>query len=47
MTSPLAIHENIWHISVRFGPSVLRNGMDPLAFLRYLLNLGESPTSPR
>jgi two-component system chemotaxis sensor kinase CheA len=30
-----------WHISVRFGPNVLRNGMDPLAFLRYLLNLGE------
>jgi two-component system chemotaxis sensor kinase CheA len=30
-----------WHISVRFGPNVLKNGMDPLAFLRYLLNLGE------
>jgi two-component system chemotaxis sensor kinase CheA len=30
-----------WHISIRFGESVLRNGMDPLAFLRYLLNLGE------
>ena len=30
-----------WHISVRFGQSVLKNGMDPLAFLRYLLNLGE------
>ena len=30
-----------WHISVRFGLSVLKNGMDPLAFLRYLLNLGE------
>jgi two-component system chemotaxis sensor kinase CheA len=30
-----------WHISVRFGPDVLKNGMDPLAFLRYLLNLGE------
>jgi two-component system chemotaxis sensor kinase CheA len=30
-----------WHISIRFGPDVLRGGMDPLAFLRYLLNLGE------
>ena len=30
-----------WHISVRFGQKVLRNGMDPLAFLRYLLSLGE------
>ncbi len=30
-----------WHISIRFGESVLKNGMDPLAFLRYLLNLGE------
>ncbi|MCX7166843.1 MAG: chemotaxis protein CheA [Rhodocyclales bacterium] len=30
-----------WHISIRFGQNVLRNGMDPLAFLRYLLNLGE------
>ncbi|QDX80577.1 chemotaxis protein CheA [Denitratisoma sp. DHT3] len=30
-----------WHISVRFGRNVLKNGMDPLAFLRYLLSLGE------
>jgi two-component system chemotaxis sensor kinase CheA len=30
-----------WHISVRFGENVLKNGMDPMAFLRYLLNLGE------
>jgi two-component system chemotaxis sensor kinase CheA len=30
-----------WHISIRFGLNVLRNGMDPLAFLRFLLNLGE------
>src|SRR5690606_26306952 len=25
-----------WHISLRFGADVLRNGMDPLSFLRYL-----------
>jgi two-component system chemotaxis sensor kinase CheA len=30
-----------WHLSIRFGRDVLRNGMEPLAFLRYLLNLGE------
>jgi two-component system chemotaxis sensor kinase CheA len=30
-----------WHISVRFGPDMLRNGMDPLSFLRYLATLGE------
>jgi two-component system chemotaxis sensor kinase CheA len=30
-----------WHISLRFGPDSLRNGMDPLAFIRYLRGLGE------
>jgi two-component system chemotaxis sensor kinase CheA len=29
-----------WHLSLRFGPDVLRNGMDPAAFLRYLGKLG-------
>jgi two-component system, chemotaxis family, sensor kinase CheA len=29
-----------WHLSLRFGPDVLRNGMDPLSFLRYLGTLG-------
>lgn len=29
-----------WHISLRFGPDVMRNGMDPLAFIRYLATLG-------
>ncbi|HJV00110.1 MAG TPA: chemotaxis protein CheA [Burkholderiaceae bacterium] len=29
-----------WHISLRFGREVLRNGMDPIAFLRYLARLG-------
>lgn len=37
---PLAETDN-WHISLRFGVDVLRNGMDPLAFLRYLKTLGE------
>jgi two-component system chemotaxis sensor kinase CheA len=30
-----------WHLSLRFGPDCLRNGMDPLAFIRYLRGLGE------
>lgn len=30
-----------WHISLRFGPEVLRNGMDPISFLRYLGSLGD------
>ena len=30
-----------WHIAVRFAPSVLQNGMDPLSFVRYLHTLGE------
>lgn len=30
-----------WHISLRFGRDSLRDGMDPLSFLRYLGTLGE------
>jgi len=30
-----------WHISLRFGQDVLRNGMDPLSFVRYLKTMGE------
>ena len=30
-----------WHISVRFGTDVLRGGMDPLSFIRFLGTLGE------
>jgi two-component system chemotaxis sensor kinase CheA len=29
-----------WHLSLRFGRDVLRNGMDPLAFIRYLTTFG-------
>jgi two-component system, chemotaxis family, sensor kinase CheA len=31
---------NIWHISLRFGPEVFRNGMDPQSFLHYLASFG-------
>ncbi|MDO8813290.1 MAG: chemotaxis protein CheA [Gallionella sp.] len=30
-----------WHISLRFSHDVLRSGMDPLAFIRYLDNMGK------
>ncbi|MDO8343807.1 MAG: chemotaxis protein CheA [Cellvibrio sp.] len=35
-----ADHE-AWHISVRLGPDLLRNGMDPLSILRFLRTLGD------
>lgn len=34
------VSSELWHISLRFGPQVLRNGMDPLSFLRYLNSIG-------
>lgn len=40
IASPAAEGDDAWHISLRFGPDVLRNGMDPLSFLRYLGTLG-------
>jgi len=33
--------EPLWHLSLRFGLDALRNGLDPLAFIRYLGKLGE------
>ncbi|MDO8699343.1 MAG: chemotaxis protein CheA [Rhodoferax sp.] len=30
-----------WHLSLRFGLDVLKNGMDPLSFIRYLGTLGQ------
>ncbi|HEX8962562.1 MAG TPA: Hpt domain-containing protein, partial [Rhodocyclaceae bacterium] len=30
-----------WHISLRFSPSVLEAGLDPLSFIRYLTTFGE------
>jgi two-component system chemotaxis sensor kinase CheA len=29
-----------WHLSLRFDPEVLRDGMDPLSFIRYLGQIG-------
>jgi two-component system chemotaxis sensor kinase CheA len=35
-----AVETDNWHISLRFGRDVLRNGMDPVSFIRYLTTLG-------
>ena len=35
------LNSDNWHISLRFGENTLRDGMDPLSFLRYLSTLGE------
>jgi two-component system chemotaxis sensor kinase CheA len=35
-----AVSSELWHISLRPSADVLRNGMDPLSFLRYLGRLG-------
>lgn len=35
-----AVETDCWHISLRFGADVLKNGMDPLSFLRYLGSIG-------
>jgi len=35
------VGSDAWHISLRFGREVLRNGMDPASFLRYLTTLGD------
>ncbi|MBB2946950.1 two-component system chemotaxis sensor kinase CheA [Actinoplanes lutulentus] len=32
--------EAAWRLGLRFGPDCLRNGMDPLSFLRYLSTIG-------
>ena len=38
---PDAVDNDNWHLSLRFAPGCLRDGMDPLSFLRYLGTLGE------
>jgi len=35
------VANDAWHISVRFGLDVLRNGMDPLSFIRYMETMGQ------
>lgn len=38
------VSSDTWHISLRFGKDVLRHGMDPLSFMRYLGTLGDIET---
>jgi two-component system chemotaxis sensor kinase CheA len=38
--APAPVANQRWHLSLRFGHDALRNGLDPLAFLRYLAQLG-------
>lgn len=35
------VHSDHWHLSLRFGEGVLRNGMDPMSFLQYLATIGQ------
>jgi two-component system chemotaxis sensor kinase CheA len=37
---PTLAEADHWHLSLRFGSDVFRNGMDPLSFIRYLNRLG-------
>ena len=42
--TPAGVHSDSlghWHIDVRFGEDVLKNGMDPLSFIRYLATIGK------
>ncbi len=36
-----SVASGLWHVSMRPGADLLRNGMDPLSILRYLGTLGE------
>ncbi len=35
------VKTDYWHISLRFGLEVFRNGMDPFSFVRYLSSIGQ------
>jgi len=39
--TPTASSPGTWHLSLRVSQEVLRNGLDPLGFIRYLDTLGE------
>lgn len=40
-TAGVSSDRDSWHISVRFGPDLLRNGMDPFSILRFLRTMGD------
>jgi two-component system chemotaxis sensor kinase CheA len=35
------VARDVWHLSLRFGPDLLRNGIDPLSFVGYLGTIGQ------
>ncbi len=41
-SADIAVGNPYWHISLRFHQDVLRDGLDPLSFLRYLLTMGRA-----
>lgn len=43
-TNQEGVETDCWHISLRFGHDVLKNGMDPIAFIRYLGTFGKIVT---
>lgn len=38
--SEIRVANSSWHLSLRFNPGLLRDGLDPLSFLNYLQTLG-------
>ena len=38
---PVVSERDLWHLSLRFSRDVLRHGMDPVSFIRYLATLGQ------
>ena len=40
-TSEKDVSSKNWHISLRFKEDVLRDGMDPLSFIRYMATIGD------
>ena len=41
MEKSIANERDLWHISVRLGPDLLRNGMDPISIIRFLGTMGK------
>ncbi|MBT4519275.1 MAG: chemotaxis protein CheA [Halieaceae bacterium] len=39
--APEGVASTNWHVSLRYGPNALQNGMDPASFIGYLNTLGE------
>jgi len=40
LSNAVATEKDLWHISVRLGPDLLRNGMDPVSIIRFLGTMG-------